>query len=104
MDRGESYIQAAERRIKEELGISPPLSKIGNIRVPEEGKYKFSEIYTGDAAGAKNNMPGHVGSLESFDINEVVASYKKDPARFTPSFVYIFGLFLLVYQSELHLE
>lgn len=51
VDAGEDYQQAANREIKEELGIGPPLEFLGKFlfRYPEENE--FSAIFKADSNG-----------------------------------------------------
>ena len=43
---GESYQEAAQRRLWEELGLEGPLRRIGKTRMADERSLKFVELYT----------------------------------------------------------
>lgn len=90
---GETYLEAASRRCREELGVSPDLRKVGNVRSPDSGGFKFSEIYVAQApTSASVAAPGHVDALLSLSREEIRDLLVTEPGRFTPTFPYVFPL------------
>lgn len=51
---GESYEEAAKRELKEELGLEPPLIKIGSVEFISGGHKRFIEIFVAYADGEIN--------------------------------------------------
>ena len=95
---GETYLDAARRRLDEELGLRTPLTKLGAVRMPDDGATKFIELYgtsVGSAGPAVVNEPGHIERIEPWTPADVERALADEPERFTETFPYVFGIFLV---------
>ncbi|WP_237477095.1 NUDIX domain-containing protein [Lichenibacterium dinghuense] len=91
---GESYIQAARRKMLEELGIYSNLHEIGDIDMLDEKSHKFVKVFT-----CRYN-----DKIESFDQDEIAklvyktrswlsANTNRFPEKFTTTFLRVFSLY-----------
>ena len=91
--RGETYEQAARRRLPEELGTTATtLVLIGTIRSPELNSFKFSAVFLATAQDIRVAMPGHVGTIEHWENADFDRALATDPLQFTPTFPYVYPL------------
>lgn len=93
---GESYAQAAERRLSEELGLDSPVSKLGAIRMSDQGANKFIELFHTPAQHASIREPEHIESIAFWRIDEIEQTLASSPEMFTETFPHVFRLFRLV--------
>ncbi|HYO53456.1 NUDIX hydrolase [Archangium sp.] len=85
---GESYENAARRKLQEELGIEDiPLKRLGKISMLDEGAKKFIVIFTATYGGALQPNPEDFAALEFVSLNQFQA--KKVKRRFTPTFEHV---------------
>lgn len=90
---GESYEQAAERRLDEELGIHGDLHRVGKTRMHDERSLKFVELYTLANGPAEIREPGHIEELRYWAQDELEAAINESPNSFTPTFLHVFRYF-----------
>ena len=90
---GESYVEAARRRLAEELGLDTPLTKLGAVRMPDDGATKFIELYGTASESAAIREPGHIERIDHWPLDEVERALDAEPERFTETFPYVFGIF-----------
>jgi isopentenyl-diphosphate delta-isomerase len=88
---GESYEQAASRRLEEELGIVAPLDPIGVLRMRDEQSSKFVGVFTTTADRAMNMLPDHIAELRWFTIDELRDGLAATPDAFTETFRNVFA-------------
>ncbi len=93
VDAGETYYQAAQRELQEELGVTAPLKKIGKLESSPATSWEFVEIFTGHHEG-----PFHLARMEVeagafFPIPKIEAWFARRPKDFTPLFRQIFPKF-----------
>lgn len=89
---GEKVLEAARRRLHEELGINTPLKKFGAITYSfydAESKlteHEFDHIITGTYSGNFHLNPAEVQKVRWISLKALVIELKKQPSRFTPWF------------------
>lgn len=88
VDSGETYLEAARREFREELGVDcPPLERIGRLTPCEQTGWEFIEVYTTSHEG-----PFHPAALEvetgAFFSRESIRRWTgASPADFSPVFL-----------------
>jgi isopentenyl-diphosphate delta-isomerase len=90
---GESYEDAARRRISDELGIDPPLTPLGVTSMRDESSIKFVGVFTAVADDARVEEPGHVEDLERWNLAELRRAMSGEPYRFTESFRHVIAFY-----------
>lgn len=91
---GESYEQAANRRVGEELGVQPQLRWVGRVAMEDDGVTKFVGVFSGEvkATDPLIQNSAHVEGLRWPDIDSLDRELSDNPECFTPTFrrVYAF--------------
>lgn len=90
---GETYIQAAERRVREELGVAIPLRLVGKTRMPDGEAMKFVELYEGQRNAAQVAEREHIAALAYWPLDDLDRTVATQPDVFTPTFVHLFQWF-----------
>jgi isopentenyl-diphosphate delta-isomerase len=90
---GESYEQAAERRLGEELGLEGELDRVGKTRMHDERSLKFVELYTLLDGPAEIREPDHIEELRYWAHDELEEAIETSPDSFTPTFLHVFRYF-----------
>jgi isopentenyl-diphosphate delta-isomerase len=90
---GESYEQAARRRLREELGLEGNLTRLGKTRMDDERSLKFVELYTLQDGPAEIREPHHVAALRYWTLDELDAAVLSNSAIFTPTFVSLYRFY-----------
>lgn len=76
---GETYEQAAKRELKEELGVSVPLTKINDSPYDHYKMRKFLEVFRGITEGPfKDINPDEVAGVKWFSVADVREMVKKN--------------------------
>jgi len=87
----EAYEEAAERRIKEEIGISCELEYLYKFQYKAKYKNIGSEneicaVLTGSSNDEPSPDPDEIADYKWVDMDELVEDIKKNPEKFTPWF------------------
>jgi isopentenyl-diphosphate delta-isomerase len=92
---GESYLDAARRRTREELGLRIPLDLIGKTEMPDLGGVKHISLFAGTVEQQYLRVlePDHIAHVEWFPIPAVQHQVTVEPERFTETFLYLFTHF-----------
>jgi isopentenyl-diphosphate delta-isomerase len=90
---GEDYEHAARRRLREELGLEGPLTRLGKTRMEDERSFKFVELYAFDDGPAEIREPDHIMELAYWDRIELDDAIIASPERFTPTFLHVYRYF-----------
>jgi isopentenyl-diphosphate Delta-isomerase len=93
---GESYVAAATRRLREEIGLETPLQKLGATRMQDEGAMKFIELFVTTAEVARIEEPDHIEALEFVSLVSIDDRLRADPEAFTETFPVVYRLFRAV--------
>jgi isopentenyl-diphosphate delta-isomerase len=85
---GESEAEAARRRSAEELGLGPPLERLGTIRTMDGRSPKFVTLFEASVAPPHPRIlePGHVDGIEYWALDELDDELVQAPERFTETF------------------
>lgn len=90
---GESYEEAAIRRMGEELGVEAPLRFLGKIEMRDLDSRKFVELFLARSGNAAVKEPDHVAQVRYWPVAEVRTRLAERPADFTPTFARLFRAF-----------
>lgn len=93
---GETYAEAAQRRLREELLLETPLLKLGGTRMDDAGATKFIELFKTISNTADIGEPQHIESLDFVPLQVVQQLLASDASRFTETFPFVFRLFQAV--------
>jgi len=96
LNAGESYAEAARRRLYEELLLQTELRKLGSTRMHDDGASKFIELFETKSDFAEIGEPDHIDALEFVPVPVVQDLLSSDPHRFTETFPFVFRLFQAV--------
>jgi len=99
VDSGEDYDAAAVREMREETGLKVDISrlkKIGKISACPETGNEFTFVYELECEGDEkfSPPPDEVESLEWLGVAEFEDLARKEPQKFTPSFLRVYDFFL----------
>ena len=88
---GESYVAAAERRVREELGIvQKKLHYVGKTTMLDGPSHKFITIFSMVHDGPFNPDRNHIASLQFQPVQRVWRSILQQPEIYTPTFLHVF--------------
>lgn len=91
---GESYREAAVRRLGEELGLRRPLQRIGKTALREGRGTKFVELYTTYDGAAQIGEPDHISDLRFWPMGQLPAAISTQPEHFTPTLRHLVRFYL----------
>lgn len=83
---GESYKEAAKRRMAEEIGLTVPLTLVGHSRMQDERSLKFIALFRTLAEHADIRDHEHIAALRYWTHDDLRASLERSPEQFTPTF------------------
>jgi isopentenyl-diphosphate delta-isomerase type 1 len=90
VDSGENYLTAANRELKEELGISEPLVPFMRIKACEESYWEHVTAYTCTTRQAIVINPEEISEGRFWSLNEISETLPKKNNPFTSTFKIIF--------------
>jgi isopentenyl-diphosphate Delta-isomerase len=91
---GEDYFEGATRRVREELGLTTPLTKFGSAVMLDEGARKFISLYLTSASEATVAEPAHIEALRFESMLEIRSQVERWPGNFTATFLFLFRFYL----------
>jgi isopentenyl-diphosphate delta-isomerase len=86
---GEKYEEAAQRRLREELGLSTPLAEIGITRMEDEGATKFVGVFTTTANHPQNAAPDQIAEIRFKPLLAVEQDIRVHPDNYTETFRHV---------------
>jgi isopentenyl-diphosphate Delta-isomerase len=89
----ETYRHAAERRMRQELGLALELHELGKISMRDERSTKFVFLFTARNGGAQVLEPDHIAAIRYWDQQELDLDTDRHPDRFTPTFLKLYRYF-----------
>ena len=98
LDSGETYEEAFDREIKEELGIKidrKNIKKLFTIKPCKENNFEFEKIYLLKYDGKIKADPKEISKIEFVDINNLKNEIKEHPERFCPDFLIAFKRYFM---------
>jgi isopentenyl-diphosphate delta-isomerase len=90
---GESYEEAARRRLAEELGLEGDLIPIGKMRMVDKRSLKFVELYALEDGPAEISEPEHIAELRYWDQAVLDVAVESSSAIFTPTFLNVYRFY-----------
>lgn len=88
---GETYADAARRKLSEELGIANlPLTYVGQTSMQDERSKKFIGLYTATYDGPLSPHPDDFAALWFASLRDVTRRIKKGSLSVTPTFLRVF--------------
>jgi isopentenyldiphosphate isomerase len=91
---GESYAQAATRRLRDELNVTNlRLEEIGKTSMLDNGCRKFITLFVGQNAGPFSLDLSHVTEVEFVALGQVRRLAAQDPSRFTPTLLHLLDFY-----------
>jgi len=97
--KDESYLAAAERRLKEEMGIETKLKKLFSFVYEAKydeiwGEHELDHVFAGRYEGKIVADPGEAADYKWMDVEKLKQEIKESPETFTPWFRMILGEYL----------
>ncbi|HTE06190.1 MAG TPA: NUDIX domain-containing protein, partial [Planctomycetota bacterium] len=88
---GEAVIAAAQRRLREEMGISSPLTRVGTVSYSIDVggglcEHEFNHVFCGAFEGEPQPDPGEVSAWQWMAPETLRRSLRDAPKSFTPWF------------------
>jgi len=93
---GETYTDAAKRRLSEELGIDAEPRIVAKVAMRENNCLKFIGLYEVFADEASIKEPDHTAAIKFESLDEVTSRIEKQPSSFTPTFRFLFDIYRVV--------
>jgi isopentenyl-diphosphate Delta-isomerase len=91
---GESYREAAERRLREELGIRRvALEFVGKTSMVDQASRKFIAVFTGRYDGPFIFDRRHIATLEFLSLHAIHALHTTGSRKFTPTFLKVLSFY-----------
>ena len=92
---GEETIDAAQRRLSEEMGFNTPLKKIFDFTYKAEfdnglTEYEFDHVFAGEYDGIVSPNPEEVNDFYYKAMDEIKQSLQRDPQKYTAWFHFAF--------------
>lgn len=90
---GESYEEAARRRLHEELGLDGELITVGKTRMRDERSLKFIELFALEDGPAEIREHDHIAELRYWTEPELDLTVEAQSDIFTPTFLDVYRFF-----------
>ena len=92
---GESYVEAARRRLAEELGVRETAPReAAKLSMPDEGARKFVTLFVASAPDSVTPDGEVIADLRWESAAGIEAWLQAEPESFTPTFARIFRVFV----------
>lgn len=91
---GESYDDAAARKLRDELGIDVPLLSLGKTTMVDNSSTKFIGFYKAEYDGRLSPNPSQIAAV-AFESLPAIATQRRHGTRsFTPTFLHLLDHYL----------
>jgi isopentenyldiphosphate isomerase len=91
---GETYDDAAKRRLQEELGLDTPLQAVGITPMDDEGVTKFVGVFVTVADNPRVSEPDHIGAIEFRPQEELEEGIRRRAGTYTDSLRHVLAFWL----------
>jgi isopentenyl-diphosphate Delta-isomerase len=91
---GETYEHAAQRRLKEELGLVTRIRPVGVTPMNDKGITKFVGIYTTVSEHAYIAEPDHIATIVYKPVEEVIEGISANPEDYTETLRHVLAYWL----------
>ena len=97
----ENYVQAAQRRVGQELGISDfVLVPLGKTEMLDDGCLKFISVFQSFHEGPFHYDPVHIDRVAFVSVPEIRQMMESGNGIFTPTFLRVFRFYLSRHPNE----
>jgi isopentenyl-diphosphate delta-isomerase len=90
---GEAYEEAAQRRLREELGLRTALRFVGKMPMQDEHSTKFVGLYTCISESAEICEPDHIAELRYWSRADLVEHISRSHDSFTSTFLELYSFY-----------
>ncbi len=96
LNAGEDYLEAAKRRLKEELDYEGDLAKFGSVVMRDQGARKFITLYIGTAFSSRVAIaePDHIERVRFAPLGDLIREIQEEPDSFTETFRFLLRFYL----------
>ncbi|HEU4635892.1 MAG TPA: NUDIX domain-containing protein [Edaphobacter sp.] len=94
LQAGESYDQAAARKLENELGLRIPLKRIGKSSMLDGSSLKFIGLYEAVYDGPVSPDPSQISQLVQLPLQTVIQERRAGLRAFTPTFLHVLDFYL----------
>jgi isopentenyl-diphosphate delta-isomerase len=94
VEAGESYEQAAKRKMQQELGVLPDIAEHGKTRMVDQSALKFIELFSGSYDGQVSPDPAEVSLVEFVSLGAIASDRATGRRHFTETFLHVLDFYL----------
>ncbi|GAB4142641.1 MAG: hypothetical protein Tsb009_13100 [Planctomycetaceae bacterium] len=91
LDAGESYFEAAQRELFEELGLKTNLEYLTTLPAAPETANEHTALFRTFSEGEFQVNRSEIASVEFFELDEIARRIQSQPDQFTPPFRELFA-------------
>jgi isopentenyl-diphosphate delta-isomerase len=90
----EDYLQAAQRRVRQELGIADSVFvPLGKTEMLDDGCLKFVRVFQSFSDGPFDYDPSHIDRVEFVPVSDIRRMIETRDRIFTPTFLQVFRFY-----------
>jgi isopentenyl-diphosphate delta-isomerase len=94
LNSGESYDDAARRKLQNELGITTPLRELGKTSMIDNSSTKFINLYESVYDGPVFPDPDQISAITFQPLQTILAEHQSGQRVFTPTFLQVLDYYL----------
>lgn len=91
---GETYEDAASRKLREELGVAATLVDLGKTSMVDQSSMKFIELFGATHDGALSPNPADVDRLEFASLAQIASDRQTNRRTFTDTFLHLIDFYI----------
>jgi isopentenyldiphosphate isomerase len=91
---GETYEDAAKRRLREELGLETQLQAVGVTPMEDDGVTKFVGVFVTVANDPRVREPDHIGAIEFRPQADIEQDIRRHAGTYTDSLRHVLAFWL----------
>lgn len=91
---GESYQDAAVRKLQEELRVSVPIAVVGKTMMVDQGSQKFISLFVANSDGPFSPNPADISQLQFLSLQQITLERVTGARPFTETFLYLLDYYL----------
>jgi 16S rRNA (adenine1518-N6/adenine1519-N6)-dimethyltransferase len=86
LDAGEGYLEAAERELREEMGLEAPLEFLVKLPAGPETSNEHTVLFGAESDEDPTPDPSEVAAVARYSLDDLSALLHDEPGRFDPPF------------------
>ena len=94
LSAGETYDECAPREMREEIGLSAPLTFLHKFPAGPETALEHTVLYKAETDDRPVFDPHEIESGEYYELSEIAEMINARPGEFSPPFLTLFGWYL----------